>query len=105
MVAEGDDVAIDVQFTDGSSGIFISVAPETLPPPGAPVEVSPVTIAGGQVSFTFTTQIGKMYRVERSLNLSTWFYVTIVAGDGGVANVHTPAVAVGGNYFRVIELP
>jgi len=105
MVAEGQDVAIDVQFTDGSSGIFLSLAPASLPLPGDPVSVSPVTISGGLATFTFPTHLGKVYRVERSTNLSTWVYLTIVAGDGSRATVSTAAAGAGANYFRVVELP
>ena len=75
------------------------------PAPGVPVTISPVTISGGNATFTFPTQAGRYYRIEFSTGLPNWFYLSLVAGDGNVATVQTPSVPSGVRYYRVIELP
>ncbi len=109
MRSDGPDIVVDVQFEDGSAGIYANFAPAVPPTPGTPVTLGPVTLVGGNLSFTFPTQAGAIYRIERAYNLPTsfWSYVDTVSGDGTDHQITTDFRPrdFAASFFRVVVLP
>ncbi|MBI3416709.1 MAG: immunoglobulin domain-containing protein [Verrucomicrobia bacterium] len=99
--AQGDDVAIGVDFADGSTGIFASLG--SAAPAG--LQLSAPTFANGQFQFTLPTQSGRTYQIQFKAALGdiAWSIVQNISGDGSTRTLNFAATGRAG-FYRVVEL-
>ena len=96
--AQGGDVVIGVDFTDGSTGVFANLG-STAP---AGLQLGAAVLANNQLQFTFPTEAGKTYEVQfkSTLNTAIWNIMQIIAGDGSVKPLSFAANGQSG-FYRV----
>lgn len=96
--AQGDDIAIGVDFTDGSTGIFANLRPASASP--GP-QLGQAIFVRGQLQFALPTEAGKSYQVEFRATLNgAWTVVQTITGDG-TAKTLTFAVSGRSGFYRV----
>ncbi len=90
-------LAFDLRFTDGTSGVFlVTVVPETSPPALLGARVS-----GDNFEFTVTGQAGVTYGLQASEDLKVWSDVPAVSIRGPSGQVRVPASG-NARFFRAI---
>ena len=104
MAADGEDLAIWVEFTDGTRAVYAATGGATVPT--VPLVLGTPTFIDKALTFSLPTVAGTTYRIEvrSDLNNGVWATLRSIAGDGTVQKISVGADGVVG-FVRIAVGP